>query len=223
MRVLAISAHPDDETLGCGGTLLKHAAAGDDVAWLIATEAHEPGWTSELIAEKAGEVGRVADAYSMTSVTKLGLPTAQLDSIPFGDLIAGVHDAVAAVTPEVVYVVHRGDVHTDHDVLFRAVMSVLKPFHMASLGVKRVLSFETLSSTDAAAPSLGTAFVPTVFSDISAFLERKIEIMGLFETEAQPDPMPRGPSAIRALARSRGATVGLEYAEAFMLIREIQQ
>jgi LmbE family N-acetylglucosaminyl deacetylase len=87
--------------------------------------------------------------------------------------------------------------------------------------VRRVLCYETLSSTEAAPSRPDRAFIADVFSDITPFLDRKIEMMGLYESEAQADPFPRGPSAIRALARYRGATIGVEYAEAFMLIREL--
>jgi LmbE family N-acetylglucosaminyl deacetylase len=221
MRVLAISAHPDDETLGCAGTLLKHRAAGDSLYWLIATQAHEPQWSGKVIEHKAAEVERVAEAYGIEEYFKLGFPTVRLDVAPQADLIECIHDVVSKATPQLVYLVHGGDVHTDHQAVFTATISVLKPFHMARLGVRRVLCYETLSSTDAAPPQLERTFMPNVFSDITPYLERKIEIMGLYETEVQRDPLPRGPSAIRALARYRGATIGVEYAEAFMLIREL--
>jgi len=98
---------------------------------------------------------------------------------------------------------------------------VVKPFYLARLHVHRVLCYEILSSTEAAPPQLGHAFMPNVFIDITPYIERKIEIMALYETGAQLDPLPRGPSALRALARYRGATIGVEYAEAFMLIHEV--
>jgi hypothetical protein len=99
-------------------------------------------------------------------------------------------------------------------------MSVLKGFRMGSLGVRRVVAYETLSSTEASAPG-DPSFEPTVFSDIGDFLERKLEIMSMYESEVQQHPLPRSESAIRALARFRGASVGCEYAEAFQLVREL--
>jgi LmbE family N-acetylglucosaminyl deacetylase len=104
--------------------------------------------------------------------------------------------------------------------VFDATMSALKAFNRKR-GVTRLLSFETLSSTEAAPANPSRAFLPNVFSDVTAFIERKLEIMALYETELQPFPLPRSLESIRALARYRGATVGLEYAEAFMLIREL--
>jgi len=221
MRVLAISVHPDDETLGCGGTLLRHRAVGDRISWLIVTETKEPQWSSETIEHKATEIKRIAEAYGMEGYFKLGFPAVRLDTVPQADLIDRIRDAIEEVKPDVIYLIHGGDVHTDHQAVFTATMSVLKPFYMARLGVRRILCYETLSSTEAAPALLDRLFVPNVFNDITPHIERKIEIMALYETEAQPDPLPRGAAAIRALGRYRGATIGVEYAEAFMLIREV--
>ena len=217
MRVLAVSVHPDDETLGAGGTLLRHRAEGDELHWCVVTAAHEPQWTRETIDAKSAEVDCVAEAYGMASLHRLGLPAAHLDTVPQNDLMGRLGAVVAEVRPEVVYTVHAGDVNSDHGAAFAALLAVLKPFHMRRLGVRRVLSWETLSSTEAAATP---TFAPTVFTDVSATLERKLEIMALFESEVQPEPLPRSPSAIRALARFRGATIAVEYAEAFVLVRE---
>jgi LmbE family N-acetylglucosaminyl deacetylase len=221
MKVLTISVHPDDETLGCGGTLLRHRADGDQVSWLIVTQAHAPQWAAEIIERKAGEVGRVAAAYGMSGLVRLGLPTVRLDALPQAEVMDALRGGIEGLRPEIVYLVHGGDVHSDHQVVFQSTMCVLKAFSMGKLGVRRVLSYETLSSTEAAPPQGGRQFLPNVYHDITPYLERKIEIMAMYATEAQGDPWPRGPAAVRALARYRGATVGVEYAEAFMLIREV--
>jgi len=221
MKVLVISVHPDDETLGCGGTMLKHVAAGDELYWFIATQTHEPQWDKATIAAKAVEVETVAAAYGVREFHKLGLPTTQLDALPLDRMINGIRNFVARVCPEVIYLIHGGDIHTDHHAIFTAALSVLKPFYMQKLGVRRVLSYEILSSTEAAPALLHRHFAPNVFIDISPYLERKIEIMNLYTSELHADPLPRGPGAIRALARFRGATIATDYAEAFMLIREV--
>ncbi|MBC6481023.1 MAG: PIG-L family deacetylase [Hormoscilla sp. GM7CHS1pb] len=221
MKVLAISPHPDDETLGCGGTLLRHVAEEDSLFWLVVTETYEPQWSAETIQVKAAEVMRVASAYKMRQCFKLGFPTIRLDTIPLADLIGRIRDVIQEVKPEVVYLVHGGDVNSDHAIVFTATMSVLKTFYMRKWGVRRVLSYETLSSTEAAPPLSHHLFVPNVYRDITPYIEQKVEIMGLYESETHSDPWPRGPSAIRALARYRGASIGVDYAEAFMLIREV--
>ena len=221
MNILAISAHPDDETLGAAGTLMKHVADGDVLWWTIVTSPTGDQWSEEMRSAKTAEIHRAAEAYNAQEVIRLSFPTTRLDTVPQVALITALREVISRVAPEVIYLVHGGDVHTDHRAVFTAAMSVLKPFYMRALGVRRILSFETLSSTDAAPLMFNPVFTPTVFSDITPFIERKIEIMRLFESEAQAPSQPRGDSAIRALARFRGATIGVDYAEAFMLIREI--
>lgn len=222
MNILVISCHPDDETLGCGGTILRHVAAGDTVHWGIVTAATEPQWPAAVIAEKAAEVTRVAEAYGMASVTKLGLPTIALERLPLSTVIDGIRRVVEQAKPEIVYLVHEGDVHSDHGVVFTATTAVCKAFYMRSLGIRRILSYETLSSTEAAAPHHCRAFVPNVTVEITPFMDRKIEIMKLYRSEIQAEPLPRSPSAMRALGRYRGAAIAVEYAEAFVLIRDVQ-
>ncbi len=221
MNVVVFAAHPDDETYGCGGVLLRHLKAGDRVHWVIMTEAHAPQWTASEIAQQASQIDVVASAYPMSSLDWYRLPSTRLETVPLVDVMARIRTTVERTRPELVYVPSPWDVHTDHRVTFDAALSVLKPFHMPRLGVRRILAFETPSSTDAAPPLAQRQFLPTVFVDVSAFLERKLEIAGLFASEVQAEPLPRGASAVRALARVRGATVAAEYAEAFMLIREL--
>jgi N-acetylglucosamine malate deacetylase 1 len=221
MKVLIISVHPDDETLGCGGTILKHRAAGDVVDWLVITQAQGPNWPRETIEQKAREINAVARTYGINLVRRLGHPAAQLDMVSQQMLIDGICQMVKDCHPEVIYLIHSGDVHTDHAAVFTASTSVLKPFYMLSLGVQRVLSYETLSSTEAAPPLCSRAFLPNVFVDITPYIDKKLDIMSLYASEIHADPNPRAPGAIRALARYRGATISVPYAEAFMLIREI--
>ena len=201
--------------------MLKHRVQGDSLSWIVVTQAYEPYWPAEVIDRMSHQVSRVADAYQIEDYFRLGFPTVRLDTVPNSEIIDQMRDKISKIQPELVYLVHGGDVHTDHQAVFAAATSVLKPLHMAELGVRRLLCYETLSSTEAAPTHLDRAFLPNVLNDITPFIDRKIEIMQMYETEIQPEPMPRGSSAIRALARYRGATIGVEYAEAFMLVREI--
>ncbi len=221
MRVLVIAPHPDDETLGCGGSLLKHKSNGDSLSWLVATRGHEPQWSAELLERKENEIRRVAEAYGFENTLRLNLPTIKLDAIPLEEIIVAIRNAVTDAAPDIVYLNHFGDVHSDHRVVFEATMSVIKPFYSGKQGVRRVLSYEILSSTDAMPANPARAFVPNVFTDVTGFLEKKLEIMSLYESELQEYPLPRALESLRALARFRGATIGVEFAEAFMLVREV--
>jgi LmbE family N-acetylglucosaminyl deacetylase len=221
MRILVIAPHPDDETLGCGGSLLKHKSNGDSLSWLVATRGHEPQWSAEVLEQKEREIGAVTAAYGFDNTFRLDFPTIKLDRVPIEEIIVAIRAAITGSKPDCVYVNHFGDVHSDHRVLFEATMSVLKPFYSGKHGVKRVLSYEVFSSTDAAPFNPARAFVPNVFNDVTEFLEHKLEIMALYESELQASPLPRALDSLRALARVRGATIGVEYAESFMLVREV--
>jgi LmbE family N-acetylglucosaminyl deacetylase len=181
MRILVIAPHPDDETLGCGGSLLKHKSNGDSLAWLVATRGYEPKWSAGLLEQKEREISVVAAAYGFDTTFRLNFPTIKLDQTPLEEIIVAVRDAISHSKPDWVYLNHSGDAHSDHRVLFEATMAVLKPFYSGKHGVKRVLSYEVFSSTDAAPVNPARAFLPNVFVDITEFLERKLGIMGLYE------------------------------------------
>lgn len=220
MRILVTSVHPDDETMGCGGTILRHLEKGDDLFWLILTRAHEPRWDHKVIEQKGAEVEAVSQSYGFEQTHWLKFLAAQLDAVPRIEVIDEVKRVAREVEPDWVYVVNRSDAHSDHQVGFEAILAAFRPFHQEAR-VEKILAYECLSSTDAAPPFPEGAFLPNVFSDVTPYIDRKVEIMNLYATEIHPEPLPREASAIRALARHRGATIGVEYAEAFMLIREL--
>ena len=221
MKVLAIAVHPDDETLGCGGTLLRLAAEGASLHWLLLTSIHPSFGSPEAAAQQQRQIEAVRGAYPFATFDWLRHPTAELDRVPMGQLVSQIKEVVARLRPEVVFIPNRSDAHSDHRIAFQASHAVLKSFYLKSLGVQRVLLCEVISETDAGAPLPENAFIPNVFMDITATLERKLEVMSLFESEVHPEPLPRSLSAVRALARYRGATIAAQYAEAFMLLREI--
>jgi LmbE family N-acetylglucosaminyl deacetylase len=221
MKALAIAVHPDDETLGCGGTLLRLAAEGASLHWLLMSVVEPPEFSAAAAAAESAQVEAVRRAYPFATLDWLKLPATRFETAPLGGVVARIREVIARIRPDHVYIPNRSDVHSDHRVAFQAIHAVVKSFYMKSLGVRRVLACEVISETDAAPPLPECAFVPNVFVDISQMLERKLEIMQCYDTEVHPEPLPRSLSAIRALARVRGATMAVPYAEAFMLIREL--
>jgi LmbE family N-acetylglucosaminyl deacetylase len=218
VRVLVVAPHPDDEILGCGGTLLRRVAEGAEVGCVFVTGmSEEAGWAPERIATRAAEIERVSRAVGFAQVFQLGLPPARLDTVAAGELVARLGGAFTAFAPEEVYLPNPGDIHTDHRAVFDAGAACCKWFRYPS--VRRVLTYETLSETEfGLLPD--AAFRPTTFVDISVHLERKLEILSMYESEVHPFPFPRSLEAMRALARLRGATAGFAGAEAFQLLRE---
>ena len=148
MRVLTISVHPDDETLGCGGTLLRHAGAGDTLHWLLITAVHPEEYSDEQIAQQEQQVAAVQAAYPFSSLDWLKLPATRVEQQPLGLMIKEIRKVVERIHPEQVFVPTHADVHSDHRVVFDASMSVLKAFYMRELGVQRVLACEVLSETE---------------------------------------------------------------------------
>ena len=221
MKVLCIATHPDDETLGAGGTLLRHRDDGDEIHWLVATKAIAPNFSDADAKVQARQMDAVAKAFGFATVTQLAFPSATLDRVPDSDLVSALLPSIRAVAPDVVYVNHGGDVHSDHSKVFQCVCAALKPFRFG-LASPTIYAMEVPSETDQAPAGFNRPFLPTTFVDVSGFIDRKIEIFALYESEQQAFPLPREESAIRALARWRGATIGVAAAEAFMLVREVR-
>ena len=219
-NVTVIAPHPDDETLGCGGTILKHCADGDSVNWLIITGMTEKqGFSPQEIKQRQEEIESVAQMYRFETVHNLNLPTMRLDGIPLKDMVDAISKVFSEVKPHTVYLPNRSDAHSDHRIVFNTAWSCCKTFRFPS--IRRVLMYEIPSETDYAPALPEAVFFPNIFSDISQYLDQKIEIMREYRDEMKEHPFPRSERNIRSLATIRGATTGVEYAEAFMLLKEI--
>jgi LmbE family N-acetylglucosaminyl deacetylase len=217
-KTLVVAPHPDDELLGCGGTLLRRKAEGAELCWLIVTAMREDaGWPAERVREREVEIRRVATAIGFDQVVNLRFIPAQLDAMPLAQVVAEFSKVFAEFSPTEVFVPHRGDVHSDHRVVFDAAAACCKWFRYPS--VHRVLAYETLSETDFGL-ARGEAFVPNVFVDISDCLERKLEFLSIYHSELSIPPFPRSVETVRAQAQLRGAAAGYLAAEAFELLRE---
>lgn len=220
IKALFISPHPDDETLGCGGTILKYKAKGDKIYWLIMTNISvEEGYDEKKVKERQQELDIVADEYGFEKVFKLDFPTTKLDVIPKNQMIKAVSDAIDKVKPDIVFLPNRNDVHSDHKITFDVVISSAKTFRCPF--IKKVLIYEVISETDFSPAFANNAFIPNSFSDISEYLEKKITIMKIYKSEIGKHPFPRSIDNLKALATFRGAIAGVKYAEAFMVLKEI--
>ena len=219
-KVLVLAVHPDDETLGCGGTLLKHKALGEEIYWLIITAmTTDDGFETSQIKRRNKEIRTITAMYDFDGVEQLGFPTRKLDQIPFQHLVEKISGSVQIIRPNIVYLPFKGDVHSDHRIAFEAAYSCMKNFRAPF--IKKMLMMETVSETEFAPAVYASAFVPNYFVDISAYIERKIKIILKYSGETGKFPSPRSPENIKALAMFRGATAGCKFAESFMLLKEI--
>ena len=216
MKILIIAPHPDDEVLGCGGTIAKHTKERDEVCFCIVTKAYLPDWSEEFIKNRPKEIEKANKILGIKKTYFLDYPTVKLDTIPQKELNESISKVVNEVNPDVVYIPHKGDLNKDHRLVFESCLVVTRP---ANHKVKRILSYETLSETE-----WGQAiepFIPNVYVDISETFEKKIKAIKAYESELREYPHPRSLEIVEALAKKRGSEVGVNFAEAFILIREI--
>ncbi len=220
MKILVISPHPDDETLGCGGTILKHKDMGDKIYWLIITNiVVKNGWDKAIVEKRQKEIESVAEMYDFEKTFKLDYPTAKLDIIPIQEIIESISGVILEIKPEIIYLPNRSDVHTDHQITFKTAYSCTKNFRYPF--IKKILMYETLSETEFAPALPENTFIPNVFVDITKYFEKKLEIFKIYKSELMAEPFPRSLEVIEAFDKCRGSRIGKKYAEAFVLLKEI--
>ena len=226
MNVLIVAAHPDDEVLGCGGTILGLGRAGHRVSLVIlgegltargaAREGAAPAALADLRACST-EAARVLGAHE---VTHHGLPDNRFDTLPLLEIVKLVEAEIARVRPRAVYTHHGGDLNVDHAVVHRAVLTATRP--VPGQGVRELYAFETPSSTEWAFTAAPAPFRPNVFVDIGRDLEGKLGALACYPSEVREFPHPRSAEGLRAIARRWGTVAGCAAAEAFELVRHLR-
>ncbi len=226
MNVLIVSAHPDDEVLGCGGTIARHSDNGDIVRILILGQGASSRYNTLFESTLKEEILRLSAASKLAanilgaeSIDQLAFPDNRLDSIDLLDIVKQIEFFIDKYLPDTVYVHHAGDVNIDHRRLHEAVVTACRP--VPGHTVRRLLSYETVSSTEWQPSSSAPIFVPNYFIDISAQWPRKLAALDTYSSEMRLHPHPRSIESIECLARWRGSQVGIHHAEAFMLLRNI--
>lgn len=216
MNILIIAPHPDDEVLGCGGTIGRLSKEGNSVTLCIVTKPYPPDWSTDYIEAKSLDIEKSNRKLGISQTLFLNFSTVKLDTIPQKDLNDSLSKVVADTKPDIVFIPHNGDLNRDHRIVHEASLVATRPFCSF---VKKILVYETLSETEWGYSN--TQFRPDVYFNITCFIELKKEAMQLYKTEIKSAPHPRSLELISALATKRGSEIGLKYAEAFMLIREI--
>ena len=210
--VLVVSPHGMDEALGCGGTMARHARAGDRVEILVLF-----GDGSGMDAGRRIAAPQAAAALGSGSPRFAGFPENRSDTIPLIELIKAVERAVKELCPDVVYVTHGGNLNIDHQNAYKAVLTAIRP--LPGQTVKEILAYEILSSTEWASRDQGQPFLPTCFVDITDTLAAKLEALRAYGAEMREAPHSRSYEGVQALAVSRGHGVGVGAAEAFSVVR----
>jgi LmbE family N-acetylglucosaminyl deacetylase len=225
MKILVIAAHPDDEVLGCGGTIARLAQEGQQIYIAILGE----GITSRYKQPEQAALAsvqtlhsnsqRVAELLGAKDLFMYNLPDNRFDTVPLLDIAKNIEELIEQLKPEIIYTQHGGDLNIDHELIYRATLTATRP--MIGQSVKTVYAYEVASSTEWAFQKFSPIFQPNVFVDISNTLDIKIQAMQLYESEVRSFPHPRSAEALRAIANRWGSVIGRESAEAFELVRNI--
>lgn len=216
-KILVIAAHPDDEVLGCGGTILKHIAKGDEVSVLILGEGETSRGESADIEKRKKQAREAGELLGVKNLFLENLPDSQFDSLPMLKLVKIIEQSLNKVKPSIVYTHNPYDLNIDHQLTFKAVLTAARP--QPNYFVKKILAFEILSSTEWQIKDKKHLFYPTVYNDITDFINKKIEVLAVYQQELKEFPHPRSVEGVRTLARYRGIESGYNFAEAFQLVR----
>ena len=218
MRILVVSAHPDDEVLGPGGSILARAAAGDEVSILLGCCGTNLRYGREEADRLRATSERVAEMLGARRVLFGDLPDQGLDTMTLTEVARRIEQTIAGVDPEAIWTHWWGDINRDHRVLSEAVMVAARPY--AAPGVRSICCFETPSSTEWGPPAGLDPFHPQRFVDIADVLPRKLDAFAQYTSEVRPWPHPRSREALEARARHWGSVSGLRAAEVFAVVRE---
>ncbi len=226
MNILVIAAHPDDEVLGCGGTMARLAQEGNQVYIAILGEGITSRYHDRTEADKSliealhQRSQAVANLVGAKDLFMFNLPDNRFDTVPLLDVVKIIEGLIEKLKPQTIYTQHGGDLNVDHNVVYRATLTATRP--MVGQSVKTIYSYEVASSTEWAFQKFAPLFSPSTFFNISTTLETKVQAMQLYESEARSYPHPRSPEALRAIAQRWGSVVGLPAAEAFEVVRDIR-
>ena len=222
MRKLVIAPHPDDEILGCGGYLLKSKNNNDQISWIIFTSMNpEEGWDKKQIRLRSNQIEKVREKLGIDSKNLhfLNFSTTKLDIYPMHELVDKISKVINEFKPQEILLPHPGDIHSDHKIVFEASISITKWFRYSF--IKKILTYETISETNFGLDPRFLPFNPNIFVDITDYLDEKLEIMKIYESEVGIFPFPRSLESISSQAKLRGSQAGFKAAEAFYLLKEI--
>ena len=219
MNILVIAPHADDEILGVGGTIIKHIEQGDSVYICIASRGYPPLFSDEFVE---GIIEEAIACHKLIGIKKtffFDFPAAMLETANRNEINNQLYDVIEEVKPDIVYIPHYGDIQKDHEIIAKASMVALRPKYEHK--VKAIYSYETLSETEWNIPHSTNTFIPTVYIDISDYIQIKLEVLKQYKSQLSDFPNPRSLEAIEALSKYRGSTINVRAAESFVLIRQI--
>jgi len=219
-NILVVAAHPDDEVLGCGGTIVKHVNNGDKVFILFLSDGITSRNNGDSKINKLARIKSGIDASVCLGAEPprfLDFPDNKMDVIPLLEVVQEVEKIIREISPVVVYTHHAGDLNIDHKITHKAVMTAARP--QPNCTIREIYSFEVLSSTEWSTPSSESFFIPNKFVNIATTLDQKLRALDIYSDEMHKFPHSRSVESVSILSRYRGSTMGMSAAEAFKVER----
>ena len=210
-NILVVAAHPDDETLGCGGTIQKFRKLGHQVYVMIFTDGESS--RKKNIKIRGSQLTKVSKVLDFKLFKQHRFPDNELDKVSNLELTKKIEIAIAKINPQIVLTHSSKDLNIDHNIINNATVTACRPFPKSN--IKELLFFEIPSSTEWNFNSKNTKFNPNKFFDIEKFIDKKLEVLKIYESEMKQYPHPRSLEGVEVLSKYRGQSVGVKYAEAF--------
>lgn len=220
MKALVIAPHPDDEILGCGGTMHRLISQGDHVEVVVCTKGWPPLFDDAQVQAVREHAKKANDQIGVRKLSFLDLPVTKLNTLPKHEINDVFAKLLARTQPDWLFLPHRGDRHEDHRQVFDACLVAARP-QPTGHRIARILAYETISESHWTAPGIEPPFVPNVHIDITKHIAAKLDAFRRYQNQTHGFPHPRSVEGLEALARFRGSVIGVEAAEAFMLVREL--
>jgi LmbE family N-acetylglucosaminyl deacetylase len=218
-RVLVVAPHPDDETLGAGGTIAKYAAAGNEVTVLTVAGHRPPLYEESVYIRTVREAKEAHRRLGVTDSIFLDFPATTLGLLPTHELNGKINSVFKKLRPNVVLIAYP-DRHVDHRIIFDSTLVAARPVKTGN-EMEILAAYETLSETHWNAPHIEPSFTPNWVVDITAQIGAKLEALACYESQMAPFPAPRSLEAAKALAMFRGTQAGFAYGEGFHVIRMV--
>lgn len=213
-NILVIAAHPDDEVLGAGGTILKHIKNKDKVTLVILSEGETSRGNQTNTIKRLNQARKVSQLLGINNLYLEKLPDNEFDRISLLTIVKTLEKFLYSIRPNIIYTHNISDLNIDHQITAKSVITACRP--QPQFFVKKILSFEILSSTEW---QFAGSFCPNEFVNITDYIEKKIRLVKIYEDEVRKYPHPRSLEGIKILAKYRGMQVGYHFAEAFQIIR----
>ena len=215
-KILVVTPHPDDQTLGCGGTLLLHKKNKDKIYWINFTSMFKnDGFSIKTISRRNKEIKKILKTYKFDKFIDLGYRTKFLDLVARDELISRLSMEVNKIKPNTIYIPYWFDRHTDHQIVSNVSLTLTKSFRFSY--IKKIYAYEIVSETNL---QYDSNFIPNSYVDITSTIKKKLNVLKIYRSEIKKHPFPRSKEVIYSQAIIRGSESGFKFAEAFHLVKE---